>query len=374
MSETMPLRDYGKTGLEVSRLGLGAMRLPSTSEEKVDFDLAVELIRQALDGGVNIIDSMLHYHSGDSEVAVGRAIRGRPRESFYIQTKVGLYAEEKPEDTFRDRLDIALERLGTYIDCYLMHSLSFEVFEKNWKKILPVLESAKAAGEIRHVGFSSHDTAENVIKLLDTGLFECMLLQYNMIDRRYGRCLAHAHSKGLGVGVMGPVAGGYLAGPGELADGLLERSGSEAVACLRFVWDNEDIDVAFSGMSSLGQVEQNIEAACSAKPLSKAEREKIEAMIAAKEKLADLYCTGCRYCLPCEHGVDIPEVFRVMNEFRVYNLHERARLSYKWLVSSKHGASHCQQCRSCLEKCPQNIPIIEQLEEAHRSLAEPEKD
>ena len=153
MTDTIPRRDYGRTGLKVSRLGFGAMRLPTNSDGKVDFDPAVELIRQGLDGGINIIDSMIHYHKGDSEVAVGRAIRGRPRDTFYIQTKVGLYADEKPDDTFRDRLDLALKRLGTYIDFYLMHSLKFETFQKNWKKILPVLESAKADGQIRHIGF-----------------------------------------------------------------------------------------------------------------------------------------------------------------------------------------------------------------------------
>ena len=374
MPQAIPLRDYGRTGLKVSRLGLGAMHLPTTAEGKVDFDPAVELIRQALDGGINIIDSMLNYHGGDSEVAIGRAIRGRPRETFYIQTKVGLYADEKPDDTFQTRLDLALERLGTYIDFYLMHSLSLEAFQRNWQKILLVLESAKAAGQIRHVGFSSHDPPDNVIKLIDTGLFECILLQYNMIDRRYAKPLAHAYRKGLGVGVMGPIAGGHLAGPHELADGLLERSGSEAVACLRFVWDNQDIDVAFSGMSSLDQLNQNIKAARSAEPLSPAERQQIKTMIEAKEKLADLYCTGCRYCLPCEHDVNIPAVFRLMNEFRVYKLHVRAKRAYKWLVSSKHDASQCTQCRNCLEKCPQNIPIIEQLEEAHRTLAPPKEE
>ncbi len=373
MTDTIPHRDYGRTGVEVSRLGFGAMRLPTTSDGKVDFDPAAELIRQGLDGGINIIDSMLHYHSGDSEVAVGRAIRGRPRESFYIQTKVGLYADEKPDDTFRTRLDLALKRLGTYIDFYFMHGLTFEVFQKNWQKILPVLERAKADGQIRHLGFSSHDLPANVIKLIDTGRFECILVQYNMIDRCYAQPLAHAHQKGLGTGIMGPVGGGHLAKPNELSDGLLERSSSEAVACLRFVWDNQDIDVAFSGMSTPKQLAQNIQAARSAEPLSPAERKKNKSMIEAKEKLADLYCTGCRYCLPCEHNVDIPGIFRLMNEFQVYKLHARARTEYKWLIS-KSDASQCQQCRSCLEKCPQNIPIIEQLEEAHRTLAPPKEE
>ena len=374
MAKESELRDYGRTGVKVFRLGLGAMRLPVTAEGKVDFDPAVDLIRQALDGGINIIDSMIGYHSGDSEVAIGRAIKGRPRQDFYIQTKVGLYADEKPDDTFQSRLDLALERLGTYVDFYLMHSLSLEVFEKNWKKILTVLERAKAAGQIRHIGFSTHDTPENVIKLIDTGLFECILVQYNMIDRQFGQALAHAHRKGLGTGIMGPVGGGHLAKPNELHGELLERSGSEAVACLRFVWDNDDIDVVFSGMSTVDQLNQNLEAAHSARPLSPAERQKIQSMIQAKEKLVELYCTGCRYCLPCEHGVDIPGIFRTMNEYRVYKLHDRANVSYKWLVSSEHDASQCQQCRSCLEKCPQNIPIIEQLEEAHRTLAPPEEE
>ena len=349
------------------------MRLP-TIEGNVDFDLASELIRHALDDGINIIDSMIHYHNGQSEIAIGRAIRNRPRDTFYIQTKVGLYAEEKPDDTFRFRLDLALERLGTYIDFYLMHSLNFEVFQNNWKKILPVLESAKAAGQIRHVGFSSHDLPENVIKLIDTGLFECILVQYSMIDRKYAPVLAHAHRQGLGVGIMGPIGGGYLASPHEFSAELLDRSSSEAVACLRFVWENPHIDVVFSGMSNIDQLEQNVLAAKSAQPLTLAEREQINTMIQAKEKLADLYCTGCSYCMPCEHGVYIPKVFRLMNEFRVYNLHALAKNVYKWLVSVDRDASQCRQCRACLEKCPQNIPIIDQLQEAHRTLAPPKKE
>ena len=374
MVNTMPLRDYGQTGAKVSRLGFGAMRLPTGPDGKVDLDEAASVIRQGLDGGINIIDSMLHYHGGDSEVAVGMAIRGRARESFYLQTKVDLYAEEKPDDTFRMRLDKALERLGTYIDFYLMHSTDLKVFEQNWRKILGMLEKAKSAREIRHVGFSSHDLPQNVIKLIDTGLFECVLLQYNMIDERYAGAISHAQLKGLGVGVMGPVGGGYLAEPHELTSGLLERSGSEAAACLRFVWDNDDIDVAFSGMSTAEQVAENIRTANRAEPLSRAEREQVKGLTEAKRKLAELYCTGCRYCLPCEHGVNIPEIFGLMNDFRVYEVERRARTGYKWVVSGKRDASLCQECGSCLEKCPQKIPIIEQLKEAHRTLAEPEEE
>ncbi|GAH15998.1 unnamed protein product, partial [marine sediment metagenome] len=263
--------------------------------------------------------------------------------------------EEKPNDTFRMRLDKALERLGTYIDFYLMHSLSLEVFQRDWQKILPMLEKAKSAGEIRHIGFSCHDLPQNVIKLIDTGFFECLLLQYNMIDQQYAQAISHAKLKGLGVGSMGPVGGGYLAHPNELTSGLLEHSGTEAVACLRFVWDNNDIDVAFSGMSSTEQVAENILAAYRAEPLSRAEHEQVKGLTEAKRKMAELYCTGCGYCLPCEHGVDIPGVFRLMNEFRVYKVQQRARNSYKWLVSGKSDASHCQECGACLEKCPQKI-------------------
>ena len=368
----MQFRTYGRTGCEVSRLGFGAMRLPTREDGKVDRDRAVPLIRRALDGGVNLIDSMLNYHRGESEEVVGDAVRGRRRESYYIQTKTTIYNDPTPEDNFRTRLETALGRLGCeYIDFYLLHSLSKDAWRRNGKGAMAVLRAAQREGLIRFIGFSTHDEPENVYELIGTGEFDCMLVQYNLLDQTWEEAIAWAAEAGLGVSVMGPVMGGRLAMPSELTRLADNQETRTTEACFRYVWSNPNVAVALSGMSEPEQVDENLASARDAPPLTTDEMWTLESAIADKRALADLYCTGCNYCMPCPHKVNIPACFLHMNWYRVYGMREEGRKAYAALVKQESDGGVCQACGECLDKCPQRIEIAEQLAEVHEALAPP---
>ena len=378
----MQYREFGRFGYKVSQLGFGAMRLPTLDKEAprwgprgdVDVEEAVRVIRRALDLGVNFIDSMLTYHQGRSEEVVGKAIKGRPRDKLFIQTKCPMYREPSDDDTYWSRLELALSRLDSgYIDFYLSHHYMWENYKKTGKAFRKMCQKAQDQGLIKHTGLSCHDTQENMKKFIDTGEFDCITLQYNLLDRKNEEVMAYAREKGMGVVVMGPVGGGRLAGPSsEIQELLPGETKSSAEIALRFVFANPNVSVALSGMNTTQQVEENCATASQAQPLSQEEYRQVQEALAEKEKLAELYCTGCGYCMPCEQGVAIPTIFGLMNAYRLYGLKEYARGRYRRLgPHSRRGhmaADACIECGQCEEKCPQNIPIIEQLKQAHKAL------
>jgi len=365
----IPLRPYGKTGAMVSRLGFGAMRLAVTAPDgSTCFDESTPILRRAAELGVNIFDSHHNYLDGESETALGEALAGAPRESYYIQTKNPDYREETQGDTYEDRLHLALGKLKTdYIDFYLAHSLDWERFQKTGKRFLEVAEKAKRDGLIHHIGFSSHDEVPGVIKLIETGRFECALVQYNYLDTRYGEALAAAHEAGMGTSVMGPLGGGRFVAPSAFTNVSGENAGA-VEAALRFAFANDDIDVVFSGMQAVDQVEHNVRIASDATPLTQKEQARIQQEIERRTKLAEVYCTGCRYCTPCPSEVEIAQIFELRNYAEVYGLHDYARRRYAQLAESSKAAPDCSDCGECEEKCPQKLPIREQLKHTHELL------
>ena len=380
----MQYRPYGKTGRSVSILGFGAMRLPAHADGTVDLEAAVPLLRHAIDSGVNYIDTAHVYINGTSEVAVGAAIKGYDRAGLSIATKINVddEAAARPE-VWQAKLEKSLRRLDTpYIDFLHVHGLRWAAYpyasRPGWA--LDVARKARDAGLVRHLVFSSHDTAENVVKLIDTGEFEGMLVQYNYLDRHNEAAIAHAADKGMGVAIMGPVAGGRLGTPeGVVVDseGALELKTPELA--LRFVWSNPHVSTALSGMSSMPQVVENLAAAGRAETLSDEESKAIAGLFERNQKLADLYCTGCAYCMPCPNDVNIPENFRYMNWHRVWGMEEQARDAYARMSAQGTWtpwggmvkglkAEECRECGECEPKCPQKIPIIDQLKEAAAAL------
>ncbi len=229
---------------------------------------------------------------------------------------------------------------------------------------------AKEDGLIKHISFSFHDKPENLFKIIDTGHFESMLVQYNLLDRSNEEAIAYAKSKGLGVAVMGPVGGGRLGAPSEAIIKMIPGGvKSTAEAALRFVFANPNVDVALSGMQSIEMVEDNVAIASRPTQLSTEEIERINAMLEENKRLADLYCTGCNYCMPCPNGVNIPENFRNMNYHRVYQLTDYAKRRYSHLVDRSEHAGACIECGVCEPKCPQKIKIIEQLKQTAAALS-----
>lgn len=367
---------YGKTGLKVSKLGMGVMRLPTKpgplgdgSDDVVDFDKSTPLLRRCLELGVNFYDTHHNYHDSQSEEAIGLAFEGKDRSSYIIQTKNSTWKDLAAGETYRQRMEAGLKRAKTdYFDIYFMHGLSWAVFEKVGDAFMKEALKAREEGLIRHIGFSTHDTHENIVKLIDTGMFECMLCQYSLIDLSNELAMAHAHAKGLGVSVMGPVGGGRLATPSELSKFLPGGKSSPAASALRFALANPAVDIATSGMSTIQHVEENVVTASIETPLSAEEMRRIREVIEEKKKLADLYCTGCGYCTPCPNSVNIPRVFELMNWHRLYGLDAVAKEYYAGLVRKDKDASKCVECGQCEPKCPQKIKIISQLAESHAAL------
>ena len=370
---------FGKTGLKVSVLGFGAMRLPMkeiNGKKIIDEDIAVPLMRQAFDTGINYVDTAPLYCESLSEVAVGKALKGC-RNRVYLSTKNPV--EDNSGDHWMERLENSLKRLDTdYIDFYHFWGINLKGFQ-SWQGLkygpLEAAQRAKEQGLIKHLSFSYHDAPENYKPIVDSGYFESTLVQYNLLDRSNEENIAYAKSKGLGVVVMGPVGGGRLGAPSDKIQGLLKnKPASTAEMALRFVFANGNVDIALSGMSDVNQVNENAAVASRTGHLSEDEIRHINAMMEENKKLANLYCTGCNYCKPCPQGIDIPYLLEIMNRHRIYELTEHAKSAYNemmnglsWVKSA--DASKCTACGACEEKCPQKLPVIRQLQETHATLA-----
>jgi hypothetical protein len=373
----MQYRPFGRTGINISTLGFGAMRLPGNpvdGKTVYDEELGIQIIQRAFELGVNYVDTAPYYCDGESEVIVGKALKGW-RDKVYLSTKNPI--EDSSGANWRERLEKSLKKLDTdHIDFYHMWGIDWETYEKSIDVPNgPLAEAfrAKEEGLIRHISFSFHDVPESMIRLIDTGHFETVLCQYNLLDRANEQAIAHAHEKGLGVVVMGPVAGGRLGMPSAAIKNLLPgKINSSAEIALRFVMANQGVTCALSGMSSMAMVEENARVASNAAPLTAAELLQIENSMNENKKLADLYCTGCKYCMPCPFDVNIPLIFELMNEHRVYGLTEHAREQYaqigknEWMPGK--NAEACTECGLCETKCPQSIEIRRQLKESHAAL------
>jgi len=379
----MEYRQYGNTGMRVSALGFGAMRLPTLEDGTCDFDVSVPMLQRGIDLGINYIDSAWGYIKGTSEVAVGKAIQGYDREGLVLSTKIPSNDIHGAE--FRERLDIQLERFDTpYLDIVHMHGLRWEAMEEHILgegNCLQAARQAQSEGLIRHLCFSSHDTPENIGKLIATGEFAGVTLQFNILDRSLQEVIEAAHARGMGTVIMGPVGGGRMAmwNKEQMAEMWPDGVQSAPDLAIRWVLSHDFVNVALSGMNSMEMIDENVASADRAEPFTPAENKAVDAMLARLQSFSDLYCTGCGYCLPCPNGVDIPGNFLLMNYHKVYGMTDYARERYAKLLDGEtvwlHGprvqgaANLCVQCGQCEPLCPQNIQIMDQLEDVHDALS-----
>ena len=372
---SMLYRTIAKTGDEVSVLGFGCMRLTG-GESRIDEERATRQIRYAIDRGVNYVDTAYPYHMGTCEPFLARALSGGYRERVKLATKLPCWMVGTREEMDR-MLASQLERLGTgHIDYYLLHAL----YDKLWEKMrdadaLAFLEKAKEDGRIRSTGFSFHGDLGTFKEIVDAYDWDVCQIQYNYLDERNQagtEGLEYAAARGLGVVVMEPLRGGNLAGrvPREVQaiwdEAEVKRTPAEWA--LRWVWNRPEVSVALSGMNEEKQIEENLRVAEEARPGSLTEKELqlVRRVEEAYRGLMVVGCTGCRYCMPCPQGVNIPGCFEMYDKKRVFG-DERAQMVYAFRYAGIMGppahASLCNECGQCTELCPQRLEIPALLKE-----------
>lgn len=364
----MQYRILGKTGARVSALGFGAMRLPTHGKEAdVDEPRAVQLIRHAIDRGVNYVDTGYPYHGGHGEAVVGKALRDGYRQKVHLATKLPIWSVERREDC--DRIfQEQLARLQTdRIDFYLLHCLQ----RKWWGRlrqlgVLEWAEEARAAGRFTHFGFSFHDRCDALVEILDSYDWSFCQIQYNYLceEAQAGTAgLRHAAARGLGVIVMEPLFGGALANPPLSVQAIWEgsrRNRRPVPTALRWLWNKPEVSLVLSGMSALEQVEENVEVAQRACVgcLEPDEAELVARVEQEYRRLSPVPCTRCGYCAPCPNGVDIPLNFELYNQATVLqgNSVLLCRNLYLSLPEAQRAAA-CLECGTCEDRCPQRIEI-----------------
>lgn len=364
----MKYTTLGKTGLKVSRLGFGCMRLPM-KDGKVVRELSTPMLRRAFDLGVNLFDSAVMYCGGDSQRAVGEALEPI-RDQVIISTKNHLHHAD-PDDWWRE-LENSLRYLRTdHIDIYNHHGINWKLYceklDPEKDGLTALMLKAKEQGLIRHVAFSFHDKPEGLVKLAKTGYYESVILQYNLLDQANADAMTEAAELGMGIIVMGPVGGGRLGIPSEK---MVELTGGAAAntveAAMRFVWAHPSEPVALSGMQNMEMLEQNARLADEAEPFTAEQVEGINSLVRERLEKSGLYCSGCGYCLEdCPAGVQIPQNLDLLNQALIFGLKDAVKGRYKGL---KGKAVMCVACGRCLEKCPQNIDIPEKLRETVATL------
>jgi predicted aldo/keto reductase-like oxidoreductase len=330
----------------------------------VHFRKSVKLLRQAFKAGVNLVDSHHNYHEGLSEVAIGKALKGWKGHRIYTQTKTPFYRNE-PQRFFKQLIEEALEKMGVdCIDYLLFHSMDTDMFEKSGKKFFTLTDWAMRKGYIRHRGFSSHDTPENVRQFIDTGEFSAMLLSYNWQNPQMADTIAYAAGKGLGVSIMNPVGGGVLAVDTKAVVRLLPGAKTGAEVALRYVLATPGVALALSGMNTARQIQENTRIACRAVPMTAAQRKRMQGRLEKIKQKADMICTQCGYCMPCPEGVNIPRNFLILSRAKFFGLEEYARDEFDRMRRRKGGdvsALACIACGKCLPKCPNDVNIPRQL-------------
>jgi uncharacterized protein len=381
----MLYRPFGRTGQQLSILGFGAMRLPFLDgrRERIDVPLATEMLYYALDHGVNYVDTAFPYHSaafdgtpGSSEGFLGDALAAGYRDRVLLATKLPHWEVNCREDM--DRLLAGqLARLRTdHIDCYLMHGMGAEPWEKlEGFGVLDFLEAAKADGRIRYAGFSYHDDPPAFAPVVDGYDWDFCQIQYNFLDVDYqagAAGLAYAAERGLAVIVMEPLKGGRLAPPvpasiQDLWDAHPVKR-SPVDWALRFVWDDPRVSLLLSGMSTMEQVVDNVALTTGgqAGSLTAGDRELIARVTAAYRARIAVDCTGCRYCMPCPQGIDIPMILSKVNDASLFEDLDEEKHGYDMEVSLKHtaSASECTECGQCEGACPQQLEVIKELAHA----------
>ena len=364
-------------GNPISVLGYGCMRFTQTAG-KIDIAKTEKEILEAFHGGVNYFDTAYIYPG--SEAALGDILaRNGIREQVNIATKLPHYLLKKPEDLDR-YFSEELRRLKTdHVDYYLMHMLTDT---KTWQRleglgIVQWLAEKKASGQIRQVGFSYHGNSDMFCKLLDIYDWDFCQIQYNYLDENSqagATGLHRAAEKGLPVIIMEPLRGGRLTNalPASAKKIIAPTSLTPAQFAFRWLWDQKEVTCVLSGMNSLDMVKENLATAEVTHPgsLTPEDRAVYAKVVAAINENRKVGCTGCRYCMPCPKGVDIPGTFAAYNRM-ASDGYWKALTEYFMITGVRKdytGPGNCIGCGKCEQHCPQHLPIRQELKNAQKAL------
>ena len=378
----MLYNELGKTGLEVSRLGFGTMRLPTiNSNADIDESEASAMLKYGIENGINIIDTAFPYHSvgidgnGNSERFVGKFLKENDlRDEILLQTKSPSWLIEKKED-FDTYLDLQLEKLQTdYVDIYLLHSLTVpDWYKVKDLEVLDFLDDCLSSGKVKHVGFSSHIEVDYLIEILDEyPKWEVVMTQMNYLDEYYqSGVMGLDYLKEVKVGsmIMEPLRGGRLVNniPDEVQKlwDMAETKRTPVEWALQYLWNRDDVDCVFSGMTSLEQVKQNIEIASTIDKISPYDQELIREVARTYRTFLGNRCTRCGYCMPCPHGVDIINCLTEYNIAHMMGDPKASAMQYFTLIDDDSRADSCIDCKECLPFCTQMIDIPKELQKVY---------
>jgi predicted aldo/keto reductase-like oxidoreductase len=371
----MQYRTDKKSGNRLSILGFGCMRFPKKSITQIDIDKTERLILNAVKNGINYFDTAFTY--GSSEEILGQIIeKNNLRNKIFLATKLPLIKFRKYKD-FNSFFNIQLDRLRTdFIDYYLLHNLSDMGLWKDLCKtgIERWINEKKNSGQIKKIGFSFHGKQDEFFQLLDAYEWDFCQIQYNYININYQagmEGLKKAYEKGLSVFVMEPLLGGRLANvlPPKMVKVFksVNNTLSPAAWALRWLWNQKEVTLVLSGMNGELQLEENIKTANNSVPdmLSKEECAAFETVIKLFNVSFKIPCTGCNYCMPCPHNVNIPGCFMAYNVSYTVGMYAGVQ---QYMTSTgvnnpktNYTAGNCKWCGECEKHCPQHIQIIKSL-------------
>ena len=377
----MLYRKLGKTDLEVSNLGFGCMRLPHRDKfHEIDEVEATKMFDYAIEHGVNYFDTAYSYHTesmkkgGNAEPFLGNYVDERGiRDDVIIQTKLPSWLVDSRK-SMDDLLDEQLKRLKTdYVDVYMLHSLKVDFWYNLMDHdVLDFLDSILEDGRAKYVGFSIHDDLEVFFSIMDSyDKWDVILTQMNYLDEDYKTGLPGVEfiaSQGLGNVIMEPLRGGSLVNniPDEVTVlfETADKKRSPVGWALEYLWDKPFVNSVFSGMSNLEQVKENVAIASVADVNSISEHDKqiLKDVCNVYKSREEIPCTGCRYCMPCHNGVNIPHCFKQYNICKSLNYVDKTAAPYFWLAGENERADNCSFCGECDIRCPQDIDIGGELE------------
>jgi predicted aldo/keto reductase-like oxidoreductase len=371
----MQYRKFGSSNIEISALGFGAMRMPVTTKQPgtadIDEKKSSRMIYHAIESGVNYIDTAYPYHRGASEPFLGRILQGGWRDKVHLATKMPHWMMSDPAQ-FDTYFDEQLTRLQTdHIDFYLLHSIDAKSWEKlrQWD-VLSWAEKRLAEGRIGQIGFSFHDNFAAFKTIVDAYDWSFCQIQHNYmdIDEQAGtKGLKYAASKGLAVVIMEPLLGGRLSIKQTDVQKIWNRAAIKRTStdwALQWLWNQPEVSLVLSGMSTMRQVEQNLASASASQVglFTPADQVLVDEVRAKYRELCLVSCTGCQYCQPCPAEINIPLMFDLYNAGHMYNALKHVRGAYAGWIPAEKRADHCLKCQECESKCPQHLKISELLE------------